>query len=119
MDVAAYNPVVAHGYPKVTAIPPFPFSTLPPLLQSQNAAATVDPYIRSAVGLSYTRTLELLRRHLGPHFELEKLWEKHTYYVSPLHILWWYLILLRLPSRNLSSEIPLVSLLFLTNYSAG
>lgn len=82
VDVAAYHPVAVHVYPKVSAVPPFPFSTLPPLLQSQTAAAAVDPYIRSAVGLSYTRTLELLRRHLGPHFELEKLWERHTYYVS-------------------------------------
>ena len=44
----------------------------------------VDPYVRSATSLAYSRTLDLLRRQMGPHFDLEKLWEKHTYYVSLL-----------------------------------
>ena len=43
---------------------------------------TYDPYLRSATGLAYTRTLVLLQRELGPHYDLEKLWEMHTYYVS-------------------------------------
>ncbi|EMD41975.1 hypothetical protein CERSUDRAFT_79580 [Gelatoporia subvermispora B] len=41
---------------------------------------SVNIYVRSATGLSYTRTLELLKRELGPHYNFEKLWEKHTYY---------------------------------------
>ncbi|KIP12520.1 hypothetical protein PHLGIDRAFT_113602 [Phlebiopsis gigantea 11061_1 CR5-6] len=81
-DVAAYNPVVVHAYPRVSAIPPFPFTSLAPIQQLQGLRheGSVDPYIRSAVSLSYTRSLELLRRQLGPHFDLEKLWELHTFY---------------------------------------
>ncbi|GJE85706.1 NTF2-like protein [Phanerochaete sordida] len=80
IEVSDFNPVTVQTYPKVSANPPFPFTTLPPLLQLQAAATIVDSYLRSAVGLSYTRSLELLKRHLGPHYDLEKLWEMHTYY---------------------------------------
>lgn len=88
LDVATYNPVTVHSYPRVSAVPPFPFTSLPPILQLQGVKQgnSIDPYIRSAVSLSYTRSLELLRRQLGPHFDLEKLWEMHTYYVSPTAI---------------------------------
>ena len=93
LDVAMYNPVVVHAYPRVSAVPPFPFTSLAPIQQLEGLRhdGTVDPYIRSAVSLSYTRSLELLRRQLGPHFELEKLWELHTFYVSEIaSLVLWY-----------------------------
>ena len=84
INVATHNPLTVHTYPRVSAMPPFPFASLPPILQLQGVRheGSVNPYIRSAASLSYTRSLELLRRQLGPHFDLEKLWEMHTYYVS-------------------------------------
>ncbi len=85
VPTSCYPPVVVHTYPKVTADPPFPYSMKAPALVIAGETSSVGPYIRSAVGLSYTRTLELLRRHLGPHFDLEGLWEKHTYFVSIHH----------------------------------
>jgi carboxymethylenebutenolidase len=33
---------------------------------------------KSADNLAYTRTLELLRRNLGPRFDLDKIWDRHT-----------------------------------------
>ncbi|KAJ3549651.1 hypothetical protein NM688_g5159 [Phlebia brevispora] len=51
-----------------------------PALVVAGEKSSTDPYTRSAVSLSYSRTLDLLRRHIGPYYELEKLWEKHTYY---------------------------------------
>ncbi|PSR75864.1 hypothetical protein PHLCEN_2v8778 [Hermanssonia centrifuga] len=86
VPTSCYPPVVVHTYPKVTADPPFPYSMKAPALVTAGETSSVGPYIRSAVGLSYTRTLELLRRHLGPHFDLEGLWEKHTYYVSAPYV---------------------------------
>lgn len=52
-----------------------------PALIVAGEKSSADPYVRSATGVSYTRTLDLLKRTLGPHYDLEKLWEKHTYYV--------------------------------------
>ena len=81
IPTASYPPVTVYPYPQVLAKPPFPFGMKAPALVTAGEKSTTDPYTRSAVSLAYTRSLELLRRHLGPHFELEKLWEKHTYYV--------------------------------------
>ena len=33
---------------------------------------------KSADNLAYTRTLELLRRTLGPRYDLDKIWDRHT-----------------------------------------
>ena len=33
---------------------------------------------KSASNLAYTRTLELLRRVLGPRYDLDKIWDRHT-----------------------------------------
>ena len=79
---AEYPPVAVYTYPQVTAAPPFAYNQKAPALVVPGEKSSTDPYSRSAVSLSYSRTLELLRRQLGPHFELEKLWEKHTYYVT-------------------------------------
>ena len=75
-------PITAYTYHKVSAGPPFPYDMKAPALVVAGEKSTADPYTRSAVSLSYSRTLELLRRTIGPYFELEKLWEKHTYYVG-------------------------------------
>ena len=76
-----YPPITVYTYPRVPFDPPFPFRSKAPALVQAGESSTVDPYIRSATNLSYSRTLALLRRELGPHFDLEKLWERHTYYV--------------------------------------
>lgn len=75
-----YPPITVYTYPRVPFDPPFPFRSKAPALVQAGESSTVDPYIRSATNLSYSRTLTLLRRELGPHFDLEKLWERHTYY---------------------------------------
>lgn len=75
-----YPPITVYTYPSVPFDPPFPFRSKAPALVQVDESSTVDPYIRSATNLSYSRTLALLRRELGPHFDLEKLWERHTYY---------------------------------------
>ncbi|KAI0313501.1 NTF2-like protein [Amylostereum chailletii] len=79
-DPANRPPLDVYTYPKVSISPPFPFSTKPPVMIVAGETSHVDPYVRSATSLAYSRTLGLLRCQLGPHFELEKLWEKHTYY---------------------------------------
>ncbi|KAH7928548.1 NTF2-like protein [Leucogyrophana mollusca] len=74
------HPVKVYTYPLVSHSPPFPLSTKAPVLVEPGEQSSSDPYNRSATGLSLTRTLELLKRQLGPHFNLEKLWDLHTYY---------------------------------------
>ncbi|TBU34644.1 NTF2-like protein [Dichomitus squalens] len=73
-------PVTVFTYPLVSASPPFPFEAGPPIDHASGKIRTIAPHLRSANNLSYTRTLALLRRELGPHFPLEKLWEKHACY---------------------------------------
>jgi hypothetical protein len=69
----------AFGFPMIDiytyplpASPPFPFSVTPPALAEAGKLISADPNLRSATGVAYTRTLTLLRRELGPHFNLEK-----------------------------------------------
>lgn len=38
------------------------------------------PYDRAAAGLAHSRSIALLRRTLGPDYDLETLWEAHTRY---------------------------------------
>ena len=80
-SASEYPPVTVYTYPRVPFDPPFPFKSKAPALLQAGETNSVDPYIRSATNLSYSRTLALLRRELGPHFDLEKLWERHTHYV--------------------------------------
>ncbi|CAL1695234.1 unnamed protein product [Somion occarium] len=80
LPTSAYHPITVHSYPKVPANPPFPFLMKAPALVTAGEKSSADPYIRSATGVSYTRTLELLKRALGPHYDFERLWERHTYY---------------------------------------
>jgi carboxymethylenebutenolidase len=37
-------------------------------------------YDRAAAGLAHSRSIALLRRAMGPHYDLEALWEAHTRY---------------------------------------
>jgi carboxymethylenebutenolidase len=37
-----------------------------------------ETFDKSSYNLSYTRTLELLRRVLGPRYDLDKIWDRHT-----------------------------------------
>ena len=37
-------------------------------------------YDRAAAGLAHSRSIALLRQTLGPHYDLEALWEQHTTY---------------------------------------
>ncbi|KAI0660349.1 NTF2-like protein [Cubamyces menziesii] len=80
IPTSRFPPIAVHAYPLVPVFPPFPFLAGPPIDHASGKVGTIDPHLRSANNLAYTRTLELLRRELGPHFPLEKLWEKHTYY---------------------------------------
>lgn len=79
-SASEYPPITVYTYPSVPLDPPFPFISKAPALVQAGESISVDPYVRSATNLSYSRTLALLRRELGPHFDLEKLWERHTYY---------------------------------------
>ncbi|KAI0332005.1 hypothetical protein GY45DRAFT_1300045 [Cubamyces sp. BRFM 1775] len=80
IPTSRFPPIAVHAYPLVPVFPPFPFLAGPPIDHASRKVGTIGPHLRSANNLAYTRTLELLRRELGPHFPLEKLWEKHTYY---------------------------------------
>ncbi len=82
IPTSRHPPVTIHTYPFVSASPPFPFEAGPPIDHASGKVSSIAPYLRSANNLSYTRTLALLRRELGPHFPFEKLWERHTYFVS-------------------------------------
>ncbi|KAI0756737.1 hypothetical protein C8Q80DRAFT_1264759 [Daedaleopsis nitida] len=73
-------PVTIFTYPFVSATPPFPFEAGPPIDHASGKIRSIATYLRSANNLSYTRTLEILRRELGPHYPLEKLWERHAYF---------------------------------------
>ena len=39
-----------------------------------------ESYDRAAAGLAHSRSIALLRRVMGPHYDLEALWEQHTTY---------------------------------------
>ncbi|KAI0033414.1 hypothetical protein K488DRAFT_77907 [Vararia minispora EC-137] len=77
---ADYALLTVHAYPKVEVSPPFPYLGKAPATVVAGEKSTVEPSILSATSLAYSRTLDLLRRQLGPHFPLENLWEMHTYY---------------------------------------
>ncbi|OCH94761.1 NTF2-like protein [Obba rivulosa] len=80
LPTSSFPPVSVYTYPLVSAKPPFPYMAKAPTLVRPGEAQSVDLYVRSATGLAYTRTLDLLKRELGPHYNFEKLWEQHTYY---------------------------------------
>lgn len=73
-------PIRVFAYPLVQPSPPFPLLATPMARVRPGHRETVAPHVRSAISLSYSRTLALLRQQLGPWFDLEALWEKHTLY---------------------------------------
>ncbi|EJD03993.1 uncharacterized protein FOMMEDRAFT_140082 [Fomitiporia mediterranea MF3/22] len=75
-----FPPVLVYTYPLVPVTPAFPLLTTAPaaVVPGQNTA--VDPHVLSATNIAYTRSLELLRREIGPRFDLEKVWNDHIYY---------------------------------------
>jgi carboxymethylenebutenolidase len=64
-QLAGRAEVALHVYPAVT----------PGFEQRRGAGAE-----RAAAGLAHSRTIALLRRVLGPQYDLESLWEAHTRY---------------------------------------
>jgi hypothetical protein len=64
-----YPPINIYTYPFVSASPPFPFLAKPPasfaISGDKTSMNDIDAHLRSAVGLSHTRTMELFKR-FGP-----------------------------------------------------
>jgi len=73
-------PLAVHTYPMVPAAPAFPLLAKPPASVVPGKNVAVNPNILSATNLAYTKTLQLLRRELGPYFDLEKIWGQHLYF---------------------------------------
>jgi len=73
-------PLAVHTYPRVPASPAFPLLTTAPAAVVPGRTTSVDVYIVSATNIAYTKTLELLRREIGPALDLEKIWGEHIYY---------------------------------------
>jgi len=80
VKTADFHPLAVHTYPLVPATPPFPLLAKAPASVVPGENTSVDPYVLSATNLAYTKSLELLRRVLGPHFDLEKIWGEHIHY---------------------------------------
>ncbi|KAL0951305.1 hypothetical protein HGRIS_008012 [Hohenbuehelia grisea] len=80
LHTSAPPPVSIYTYPLVPESPPFPLLTKAPAQIIPGDAPPITPHVRSATSLSLSRTLALLRRCIGPHFDLEAIWEKHGQY---------------------------------------
>lgn len=79
---AQYPPVAIHTYPLVPSHPAFPLLSKAPASVTPGQNKSIDPYVLSATNVAYTRTLELLKREIGPNFDLEKIWGEHLSYVG-------------------------------------
>ncbi|KAL5518980.1 hypothetical protein ACEPAH_663 [Sanghuangporus vaninii] len=75
-----FPPICVHTYPLVPVTPAFPLLTTAPASVVPGKITVVDPHVLSATNLAYSKTLELLRREIGPRFDLEKIWGEHVYY---------------------------------------
>ncbi|KAL5495300.1 hypothetical protein ACEPAI_763 [Sanghuangporus weigelae] len=75
-----FPPIYVYTYPLVPITPAFPLLTTAPASVVPGKTRVVDPHVLSATNLSYSKTLELLRREIGPRFDLEKIWGEHIYY---------------------------------------
>ena len=78
------HPISVHTYPLVPRTPAFPLLCKAPTeVKPGNTDPTliVNPHLQSATSIAYTRTLGLLRREIGPRFDLEKAWAEHIHYV--------------------------------------
>ena len=76
--------VAIHTYPLIPVSPPFPLSANAPVTVVPGQRFTVNPHVLSASNVAYSKTLALLRREIGPHFDLEKIWGEHIQYVREL-----------------------------------
>lgn len=81
LEVNETFPLAVHTYPRVPASPAFPLLTTAPAAVVPGQKTSVDAYIVSATNIAYTKTLEVLRREIGPALDLEKIWGEHIYYV--------------------------------------
>lgn len=70
-----------HSYPLVPSSPAFPLLAVAPASITPKEHVHVDPYILSATNIAYTKSLEFLRRLIGPYYDLEKIWGEHILYV--------------------------------------
>ncbi|KAI9039840.1 uncharacterized protein KD926_009059 [Aspergillus affinis] len=53
----------------------------PEALSSEFIVPGHADFIASAAGVAHTRSLTFMKKHLdGPYFDLEKIWEEHTFY---------------------------------------
>lgn len=60
--------------------PPHVAVRIYPDVQSGFAESSFQSYDRVAAGLAYSRTLDLLRRTIGPRIDLEDIWTEHMLY---------------------------------------
>ncbi|KIM75401.1 hypothetical protein PILCRDRAFT_827314 [Piloderma croceum F 1598] len=76
------HPIHVFTYPLTSASPAFPLKVKPPALltKSSDKGPLDDVHTRAAANMSYTRTLKLIRKHLGPELDIEKTWDMHTYF---------------------------------------
>lgn len=83
VSLTAEPPAVdIHTYPLIPVSPPFPLLARAPVSILPGQSFTISPHVLSASNVAYSRSLALLRRELGPHFDLEKIWGEHIRYVS-------------------------------------
>ncbi|KAH8120281.1 hypothetical protein DFH11DRAFT_1873505 [Phellopilus nigrolimitatus] len=75
-----FPPIATHTYPLVPVSPSFPLLAKAPASIVPGVKLSVEPHVVSATNLAYTKTLEILRREIGPRFNLEKIWGDHIYY---------------------------------------
>ena len=69
--------------PRRRGLRPAPRRASPPsrpssIAASRPASPRRTEFDKSSFNLAYTRTLELLRRVLGPRYDLDKIWDRHT-----------------------------------------
>lgn len=76
--------VAIHTYPLIPASPPFPLLAKAPVSVVPGQSFTINPHVLSACNVAYSKSLTLLRREIGPHFDLEKIWGEHIQYVRML-----------------------------------
>jgi len=72
--------VAIHTYPLIPASPPFPLLAKAPVSVVPGQSFTINPHVLSACNVAYSKSLTLLRREIGPHFDLEKIWGEHIQY---------------------------------------
>ena len=77
MPIVLHGPAddAADGAPKNVAI--YRYADCDRAFYRPSATVAAEPLRRGAVSMAYSRTLALLRRELGPYYDLSALWEFH------------------------------------------